>query len=81
MNRKRVGQILVIIGLALIVLSFFFRYDTCPPPPTYNGTGPPPPGPWCQPNYTWTETGFGLLGGGFLIAAVGGVLALYRPSR
>jgi hypothetical protein len=77
MIRKRTGQALIVLGLALIILSLFFRYDTCPSS-TYNGTGPPHSGPACAPNYTWTETGFALLFGGVVLLPVGGFLALFR---
>ena len=78
-SRKRLGQLLALLGLALIVMSLFFRYDTCPSYST-NGSGPQPPVPGCAPSYTWSSTGFIVLVTGIGLVAIGGFLALFRPS-
>ncbi|MGA8536591.1 MAG: hypothetical protein WB789_04250 [Thermoplasmata archaeon] len=79
--RKRVGQTLIVLGLALIVVSFFFRYDTTCQPSNYNGTGPPPPTSSCVTASSWTVTGWELLFGGIVLLPVGGFIAWFRTGK
>ncbi|MGD0250218.1 MAG: hypothetical protein ABSB97_04950 [Thermoplasmata archaeon] len=74
--RNRVGQLFVVLGSGLIVLSFFFVTTSCPsipPPDNMSGFA-------CQPTYTWTGEALALLGVGLLLVILGGFLPLFRPS-
>jgi hypothetical protein len=78
MNRRTFGLVLASLGIAPIALGLYLlSFHTCPG--SYSGTGPPPPSAPCDVGVNfWGEISFL---GGIVVAFLGGVVALSRPSK
>jgi hypothetical protein len=69
------------VGFAMILLSLLFLTPRACPPPSYNGSGPPPPtAPCISAGYLWSDASILIMGSGVAFLACAGILALWNFS-
>lgn len=79
MNRKLVGALLAVLGVALIGLAFVLAFElasqSCP---SYSGNGTVVPTPVPCPAYSWTTIPVATVVAGVVLVASGGGVGLYH---